>query len=116
MLKHFESILGDNPPDLCDEVLNLMNNSVFEILNINDLDTEISEDEIKAAIHKMKSRKSAGNDGIISEMLSCCPILFAPILKILFNFIFSSGIYPDHWTECLVIAVPKTGDLSDPNN
>ncbi|CAC5423263.1 unnamed protein product [Mytilus coruscus] len=54
MLKHFESILGDNPPELCDEVLNLMSNSVFENLNVNDLDIEISEEEIKASIHKMK--------------------------------------------------------------
>ena len=64
----------------------------------------------------MKSGKSSGSDGMISKMFSACPILFAPILKILFNRIFSSGIYPDFWTECLVIAVPESGDLTDPNN
>ena len=31
-------------------------------------------------------------------------------------YIFNHGIYPDFWTECLVIPVPKSGDLSDPNN
>ena len=29
MLKHFESLLGDDPPALCDEVLNLINNIKF---------------------------------------------------------------------------------------
>ena len=64
----------------------------------------------------MKSGKSSGNDGLISEMFSACPDVFAPILKTLFNYIYSSGIYPDSWSECLVVAVPKSGDLSDPNN
>ena len=49
-------------------------------------------------------------------MQEASPIFFAPLLKKLFNYIFNHGIYPDFWTECLVIPVPKSGDLSDPNN
>ena len=116
MFNHFESILGDNPPNLCEEVLDLINNTNFDVININDLDTEITEEEILRTIKKLKLGKSAGNDGIISEMLTSCQNLLTPVLKKLFNFIFTSGIYPNHWTECLVIAVPKSGDLSNPNN
>lgn len=43
MVKHFESIL-----EIFDGVLNLMINSVFEFLNVNDLDIEITEEEVKA--------------------------------------------------------------------
>jgi hypothetical protein len=49
-------------------------------------------------------------------MFTANPIFFAPLLKKSFNYIFNHGIYPDFWTECLVIPVTKSGDLSDRNN
>lgn len=49
-------------------------------------------------------------------MLDANPLFCVPIFKILFNSMFDNGIYPDNWTECIVILVPKSGDLSDPNN
>ena len=95
-------------------MLNLINNDHFE--NVDALDSEITENDIIKAIAKLKPEKSAGSDNIIGEIFTASPIFFAPLLKKLFNYIFNHGIYPDLWTECLVIPVPKSGDLSDPNN
>ena len=95
-------------------MLNLINNDHFE--NVDALDSEITENDIIKAIAKLKPEKSAGSDNIIGEIFTASPIFFAPLLKKLFNYIFNHGIYPDFWTECLVIPVPKSGDLSDPNN
>ena len=52
----------------------------------------------------------------MGEMISTCPLFFAPILKILFSSMFDNGIFPDNWTECIVILISKSGNLSDPNN
>ena len=34
LLKHFENILGGNPPDICEEVLNLLENDQFLMIFI----------------------------------------------------------------------------------
>jgi hypothetical protein len=71
---------------------------------------------LRTKIINVRLVKSAGSDNIIGEIFTASPIFFAPLLKKLFNYIFNHGIYPDFWTECLVMPVPKSGDLSDPNN
>ena len=116
MFRHFENVLGADPPDLCEEVLTLLNNANFGDINIDSLDCEITEEDVMKAISKLKSGKSAGNDNIIGEIFTSSPIFFAPLLKVLFNYIYNSGTYPEYWIECLVIPVPKSGNLSDPNN
>ncbi|CAC5386911.1 unnamed protein product [Mytilus coruscus] len=59
MMKHFESILGDSSQDVCEEVRNRIDNTVFDDINVTQLD---SEDEVVASIKKMKSGKSSGNE------------------------------------------------------
>jgi len=97
-------------------VIHLLNDHDFDDINIDILDSEISKDEIIKAIKKLKSGKSTGNDNIIGEMVTACPLFFAPIFKKLFNTLFSNGTYPESWTECIIIPVPKSGDLTEPNN
>ena len=60
MFRYFENVLGTDPPDLCDEVLNLLNNVSVDDINIDILDCEIKEDEIIKAILKLKSGKKRG--------------------------------------------------------
>jgi hypothetical protein len=44
--KYFENVLGADPPELSEEVLNLINNDHFENVDIDALDSEITEDDI----------------------------------------------------------------------
>ena len=74
MLQHFENVLGSKPPALCAEVINVLNDHDFNDINIDILDSEISEDEIIKAIKKLKSGKSAVHDNIIGEMVTACPL------------------------------------------
>ena len=74
MLQHFEHVLGSNSPALCAEVINLLNDHDFNDINIDILDSEISEYVIIKAIKKLKSGKSAGHDNIIGEMVTACPL------------------------------------------
>ncbi|CAC5375878.1 unnamed protein product [Mytilus coruscus] len=58
LINHFEQLLGGNPPDICEEVINLIEtNSFLNDIVIDSLDTEISEDEILQSINKLKKRK-----------------------------------------------------------
>jgi hypothetical protein len=114
--KYFENVLGADPPELSEEVLNLINSDHFENVDIDALYSEITEDDIIKAIATLKPPKSAGSDNIIGEIFTASPIFFAPLSKKLFNYIFNHGIYPNFWTECLFIPVPKSGDMSDSNN
>ncbi|CAC5374204.1 unnamed protein product [Mytilus coruscus] len=52
MMKHFESILEDSSQDLCEEVRNLIDNTVFDDINVTQLDSEITEDEVVGSIKK----------------------------------------------------------------
>lgn len=61
----------------------------------NRLNLPIIGSEIKKAIKKLKSKKTAGNDKIRNEMLKCgMNSIVSPLIK-LFNFILNAGIYPD---------------------
>ena len=59
--KYFENVLGADPPELSEEVLNLINNDHFENVDVDALDSEITEDDIIKAIAKLKPEKSAGS-------------------------------------------------------
>jgi DNA-binding protein Fis len=41
--KYFENVLGADPPELSEEVLNLINNDHFENVDVDALDSEITE-------------------------------------------------------------------------
>jgi hypothetical protein len=89
--KYFENVLGADPPELSEEVLNLINNDHFENVDVDALDSEITEYDIIKAIAKLKPEKSAGSDNIIGEIFTASPIFFAPLLKKLFNYMFNTS-------------------------
>ena len=70
-------------------MLNLINNDHFENVDVDALESEITEDDIIKAIAKLKPEKSAGSDNIIGEIFTASPIFFTPLLKKLFNYIFN---------------------------
>jgi hypothetical protein len=47
---YFENVLGADPPELSEEVLNLINNDHFENVDVDALDSEITEDDIIKAM------------------------------------------------------------------
>ncbi|CAC5387736.1 unnamed protein product [Mytilus coruscus] len=72
MMKHFESIPGDSSQDLCEEVRNLIDNTVFDDINVTQLDSEIIVDEVIASIKKMKSGKSSEKDKVDTRFRPHC--------------------------------------------
>ncbi|KAL9972695.1 hypothetical protein ACROYT_G019055 [Oculina patagonica] len=76
---------------------------------VNDpiLDDEISLEEIHKASVKMKTGKAAGNDSISNEMIKSSIFILGPALKILFNKVLNSGIFPQLWSVGYISPVFK---------
>ena len=64
----------------------------------NRIDTfPISTDDILVITHKLDANKASGPDGISAQMLLLCGDTIAIPLKVLFNNILSTGVYPNTW-------------------
>ena len=73
------------------------------LLLMSFLDSDISEEEVKAAIRHLKNKKSPGPDGIMSEILKALDTAIVPFLVKCFNKLFSSGLYPTEWTKAIIV-------------
>ena len=71
------------------------------------LNSDISPQEVTESIDHLKANKAAGLDGIIPQVFknSCDKIV--PFLVHLFNKVFSSGEYPEAWTEAVIYPLQK---------
>jgi len=82
----------------------------------DELNSEITEEEIKSAINQLKLRKSPGSDQVLAEMLKASAGFLMPYLCNLFNAIFDSGYFPNVWQDSIIVPLHKKGDYDDPNN
>ena len=82
----------------------------------HELNKEILEEEVNAAINKLKSGKAYGIDGITSEMLKNGNNNIKLFLVKLFNTIFNKGIYPKAWSKAIVIPIFKKGNPENVDN
>ena len=79
-------------------------------------DRPITREEVLLAIQRLKNGKAAGPDGIIGEFFKHAGHLAVDFLVKLFNVLFERGIYPDSWTESIIIPLFKKGNQNDPDN
>ena len=80
------------------------------------MDYEISTEEINVAVKDLKMNKSVFTDGIGNEAIKYGFVHLKDALHHLFNIIFTSGEYPETWSEGLIIPIHKKGDKMDVNN
>ncbi|VDI05178.1 Hypothetical predicted protein [Mytilus galloprovincialis] len=81
-----------------------------------ELDREITENDILKAIRNLKRDKSHGVDGILNEYFIEYKDVFMPVLLYIFNGILQSGIFPTDWAKAILIPIFKKGNVLDPNN
>ena len=72
--------------------------------------------EVISAIKKLKTGKSYGADNILNEYLIETVDILGSHLCDLFNSILESGVFPESWTEGIVIPIFKKGDKMDCGN
>ena len=117
---HFMSLSNPSDPfyaaddDVIDELRNIMESDmqvVFDELNEN-----ISMVDIDKAIKDLKNGKSGGVDLLINELFIHGKGILLPYLFELFNFVLDSGVFPEDWSDGLLIPLHKKGDRSTPDN
>ena len=98
-----------------DDVLNRLNQlttsdmtMAFEELNI-----PLTHKELEDAIQQLKGGKSGGEDLMINEFFVHGKDILMPYILRVFNYIFDCGIFPESWSEGLLVPLHKKGfDLS----
>ena len=68
-------------------------------------------EEVEAAVKSLKPGKSAGVDNIPAELLQAGGQTMIDVLLNICNKIWQTGEWPTPWTQSLVIALPKKGNL-----
>ena len=81
-----------------------------------ELDYDISIDEIRECIRYLKRNKSCNEDYMLNEIFIDCGETIMPILYKLFNAIFRSGFFPQSWSKATIVPVFKKGNVNDTNN
>ena len=80
------------------------------------LNEDITEDEVKQAIERLKVGKACGVDGITAEMVKTGGKDVLLFLTKLFNILFSKGLYPREWSKAIIIPIFKKGDPENTDN
>ena len=111
-LRHFKSVSGTGASDSTDTGDAPDENDVI----FEELDNEITRDEILKAIKGLKRNKSHGSDGILNEYFIECADTLLPLLHTIFNAIYNTGCFPKILCNALVVPIHKKGDTSDPKN
>ena len=68
------------------------------------------------AVRKLKNKKAAGPDGIIGKMLKNSGNYVLDFFVKFFNALFEKGLFPERWTESIVLPLFKKGDANNTNN
>lgn len=84
-----------------------------KMLGARELNSELTEAEVRRAIEGMKKKKAGDLEGFTAELLQAgVRELTRPITR-LFNKMWSRGEFPAEWNEGVLVPVFKKGDASD---
>ena len=106
----------------CDYFRNNSTLNLNNIVNVHDpisteiCDSKITESEIYCHLKKLRNNKAVGVDGIPAECYKYATDYYIDPFCNLFNYVFDKGEYPTQWSQGIINALHKKGDLSVPDN
>ncbi|OXA61812.1 LINE-1 retrotransposable element ORF2 protein [Folsomia candida] len=80
------------------------------------LDYPITLNEVMHVLHKLKTKKAPGHDGIPNEVWKSLPLPYIQQMQRIFNNILDNGTVPEEWTTILLQPIYKKGDPLLPQN
>lgn len=87
-----------------------------DVINLNSAEL-VTENEIYMHIKNLKNNKAPGFDEIPNIILKKLPDKAIKLLKNIFNACFKFGVFPSHFKQAKVVAIPKQGkDPRDAGN
>ena len=84
---------------------------MFDELNVN-----ITQQEILKAIKELKPNRSGGPDKVINEFFIHGRDILLPHLQTLFNILLNKGYFPFTWTEGYIVPIHKKGSVNEVDN
>ena len=84
---------------------------MFDELNVN-----ITQQEILKAIKELKPNRSGGPDKVINEFFIHGRDTLLPHLQTLFNILLNKGYFPSTWTEGYIVPIHKKGSINEVDN
>eukprot|EP00245_Coleochaete_scutata_P003922 TRINITY_DN159_c0_g2_i4.p1 TRINITY_DN159_c0_g2~~TRINITY_DN159_c0_g2_i4.p1 ORF type:complete len:1129 (+),score=206.75 TRINITY_DN159_c0_g2_i4:285-3671(+) len=82
-----------------------------------ELNLDITTEEVDAAVKKLKSKKSADRDSLTVELLRLGVIdMLLPPMTVIFNKLFKGGAFPSLWNVGLLHPIFKKGDQEECSN
>lgn len=85
-------------------------------LTVDDLDREITKEELEKAIKELKRDKAAGHDDIVNEFIINASATVKSLFMSIFNTILSLEYFPDKWCVGSIVPIFKSGNKSETNN
>ena len=104
LYNHFNTLLGQVPEN------NNANDIEFQDIQDNELDSKITEQEIRQAVFNQKSGKSPGPDELTAELIKASYDIISPHLTSILNRLFDNSEYPESWGLGYIVPIYKGGD------
>ena len=82
----------------------------------DELNREITIEELRLAIGQLKNGKSAGPDAILNEFIKFGSERVLTYIHKLFNTIFECGYFPTRWSEGFIVPIHKKDDKNEVTN
>ena len=109
--------------DYFNTLMNLKYDNNFNVTNIckyvdsnsDELNADITAEEVIKAVKSLKIKKSCGFDCITNEMIKVSCSIHVQIYTDIFNVILKFGIYPSLWRENFIKPLFKGGCSNDPS-
>ena len=115
---HFSSV-GQAPADWEDwqeKINETIHNRNFTNMRIQELDAEITADEVIEAIKNAKVTHSSGDDKIPMDVYKAGLVSISPCLSKIYCGILETGKYPLPWKRGVILPLHKKGDTSQACN
>ena len=114
--EHFNNV--HNPEELNDETTVDLTEEILGAEEVRDeeLDAEITQEEIKQSINKLKAGKASGLDEIGPELIKLAEPRVSTYLHKLFNKIYNSGNFPLEWAKAIIVPLLKKGEVTNCDN
>ena len=113
LFKNFESMFGDD--DSAEQQIKQLQNEP-DIIEYPELDSKITETELKNALFQQKNNKSHGIDLLSAKIFKISFDLISPFLLKLYNRLFRNGEHPRIWGEGIIVPIFKGVDKDSAQN
>ena len=108
LFEHFNDLLNTDQ--------NAEDAEISNDIHDEDLDLEITEEEVRKAILKQKNNKASGPDEISAEIIKSSIDIICPYLTKILNKLFNKSEYPGKWGLGYITPIFKGGDENDAKN